>query len=108
MVAVRARQRGMSAQAAADLVGVGRRSVSRWHQRVVESEDLQDRPRAGRRPKLGSEHQTALIAQVQLASDATLAEHCDRWFATTGVRVSTATMSRALARAGWTRKKRRR
>ena len=38
-------------------------------------------------------------------ADATLADHCSWWHEATGVEVSTATMSRALTRLGWTRKK---
>ena len=37
--------------------------------------------------------------------DATLAEHCARWEREQGVRVSAATMSRALRRLGWPLKK---
>ena len=48
---------------------------------------------------------TSLVCAV--APDATLAEHCDRWVGDHGVRVSGATMQRAIARLGWTRKKRR-
>ena len=38
-------------------------------------------------------------------ADATLAEQCSWWREASGVQVSTATMSRALARLGCTRKK---
>ncbi|MEO7020301.1 MAG: hypothetical protein ABI234_09150 [Ktedonobacteraceae bacterium] len=37
--------------------------------------------------------------------DATRDEHCHLWEETHGQRVSTATMSRAITRLGWTRKK---
>lgn len=40
-------------------------------------------------------------------ADATLAEQCAWWQEVSGFEVSTATMSRALTRLGWTRKKRR-
>jgi transposase len=46
-----------------------------------------------------------LQAQVAAAPDATLAQHCARWEAAQGVRVSVATMSRALRRLGITLKK---
>jgi transposase len=39
-------------------------------------------------------------------ADATLAEQCSWWQEASGVQVSTATMSRALTRLGWSRKKR--
>ena len=46
-----------------------------------------------------------LPAQLAAHDKATLEQHCHLWEASHGVRVSTATMSRAIARLGWTRKK---
>ena len=45
------------------------------------------------------------IVQLQAHDDARLEDPCRRWEQTQGVRVSTATMSRAIKRMGWTRKK---
>jgi transposase len=42
---------------------------------------------------------------LDLYPDATLAEHCQIWEATQGVPVNSATMSRAIQRLNWTRKK---
>jgi len=47
-----------------------------------------------------------LLAQVAAVPDATLADHAVRWEAEQGVRLSVATMGRALRRAGVTLKKR--
>jgi hypothetical protein len=47
----------------------------------------------------------ALPGRLAALSDATLAGQCSWWREVSGVEVSTATMSRALARLGWTRKK---
>ena len=49
----------------------------------------------------------ALPERLSTHADATLSEQCAWWEQQSGVEVSTATMSRALARLGWTRKKRR-
>lgn len=49
----------------------------------------------------------ALPERLGTHADATLAEQCAWWAEQSGVEVSTATMSRALTRLGWTRKKRR-
>ena len=49
----------------------------------------------------------ALPERLAEHADATLAEQCAWWEETSGRRVSTATMSRALTQLGWTRKKRR-
>ena len=49
----------------------------------------------------------ALPELLAVRADATLAEHSSWWREVWGMQVSTATMSRALARRGPTRKKRR-
>src|SRR5690349_7951376 len=60
----------------------------------------------GRPAKKGSTLDAGLREQLQAYPDATLQEHCQRWEATHGVQVSSATMSRAMQRLGWPRKKR--
>jgi len=49
--------------------------------------------------------QTRLQPQLEAHPDATLEEHCRLWEAETGVKVSISTMSRAILRLRWTRKK---
>jgi hypothetical protein len=49
--------------------------------------------------------QVGLPSQLDAYPDATLAEHCKIWETTQGVQVSSATMSRAIQRLNWTRKK---
>ena len=49
----------------------------------------------------------ALPERLAECADATLADHCSWWHEVSGVEVSTATVSRALTRLGWSRKKRR-
>jgi transposase len=46
----------------------------------------------------------ALPERLSTHADATLSEQCAWWVEQAGVEVSTATMSRALTRLGWTRK----
>jgi transposase len=46
-----------------------------------------------------------LITQLEAHPDATLERHCHVFEQATGVRMSTNTMSRAIRRLGWTRKK---
>jgi len=48
----------------------------------------------------------ALPERLAERADAPLAEQCSWWREVSGVEVSTATMSRALTRLDWTRKKR--
>jgi transposase len=47
----------------------------------------------------------ALPERLREHADATLGEQCAWWREVSGIEVSTATMSRALTRLGWTRKK---
>jgi transposase len=96
---------GLSQAEAARLFGVGTATIERWRRRQRESGSLAPRPRPGRPRCIAPQHGAALTAQVHAHPDATLAEHCAQWEATQGVRVSEATMSRALARLGWPLKK---
>ena len=90
---------------AARLFGVSLSTVKRWRRRRQATGGVVAAPRPGRRRRVARDAEPALVAQVRADPDATLAEHCARWEETTGVRVSRATMSRALRRAGWPLKK---
>ena len=90
---------------AARLFGVSVSTIKRWRQRRQETGGVLASPRPGRRRRVARDAESALVAQVRAAPDATLAEHCTRWEETTGIPVSPATMSRALRRAGWPLKK---
>jgi transposase len=103
---LRALDAGLGQAEAARLFGVGTSTLKRWRRRRRETGSAGPDARPGRAPTIGPDRFVALEAQVRAASDATLAEHCDRWAEATGDRVSTATMSRALARLGWPLKKR--
>jgi transposase len=65
------------------------------------------RPKAtpGRPPKKRAHLEAGLTTQLQTHADATLEQHCDLWEQSQGERVSRWTMSRAIKRLGWTRKK---
>jgi transposase len=96
---------GLSQAEAARLFGVGTATIERWRRRQRESSSVAPRPRPGRPRRIAPRHIAALAAQVHGHPDATLAEHCARWEAVHGMRLSEATMSRALARLGWPLKK---
>ena len=103
---MRAVDAGLTQAAVAETFGVGRATVQRYvAQRRRGS--LVPRPFPGRAALIRPTQAAALGAQLDAAPDATLAEHCARWAGDHGVRVSVATMQRAIARLGWTRKKRR-
>src|SRR5829696_344548 len=95
---------GLPQAEAARLCGVGLSSIT-WRQRRHQTGSVTASARPGRWRRIGREAEETLVAQVQAAPDATLAEHCAAWGAKTGVDVSVATMSSALRRAGWPLKK---
>src|SRR5688500_15249996 len=97
---LRAIDAGLARAEAARRFGVAERTIRRWQRARREAGTVAPKPRPGRPPRLGPTAAPALAAQVGSAPDATLAEHRDRWAAATGVRVSAATRSRALARLG--------
>jgi transposase len=96
---------GMPRSEAARLFGVGRATVKRYLALRRETGGLAPRPRHGPPPIKTSALREALPARLEAAPDATLAEHCAWYAGAAGVRVSGATISRAIARLGWTRKK---
>jgi transposase len=97
---------GRPAAEVAQLFGVSRRTLRRWRQQRAAGQ-VAPKPRPGRPRRIGAGEEAALAGQVRARPDATLAEHCDAWAAARGVRVSPATMCRALARLGFPLKKRR-
>jgi transposase len=102
---LRAIDAGLARAEAARLFGVSERTLQRWQRRRRETGSPAPAPRPGRPPRLGGITASVLIAHLRATPDATLAAHCDRWAAATGVRVSPATMSRAVRRLDWTLKK---
>jgi transposase len=96
---------GMPRSEAARTFEVGRATVKRYLALRRATGALAPRPRAGPPPVTTAALRAALPARLRAAPDATLAEHCTWWEQQSGVRFSTATMSRLIARLGWTRKK---
>jgi transposase len=101
---VRAAEAGAPVAAVARTFGVGRATVERYLRRA-RAGALAPRTSPGRPARIGPAAWPALRAQLAATPDATLAEHAERWAADQGARVSVATMGRAIARLGWTRKK---
>jgi transposase len=97
---------GMTRSEAARVFGVGRATVKRYLALRRETGALTPRPRRGPPPIKTAPLSAALPARLAAAPDATLAEHCAWYEGASGVRVAGPTMSRVIARLGWTRKKR--
>ncbi len=91
------------------LFGVSVATVGRWLRRRRESGEVAPRPSPGRTPSIlrTAEERRALWRQLEENDEATLEEHRELWERARGVRVSVATMSRAIRRLGWTYKQRR-
>jgi transposase len=88
------------------LFGVSTAPVTRWRRRQRETGSLAESPRTGppRWKTVGLA--AALVSRLQRHPDATLDEHCAWWQDVSGIRISHATMSRAITRqGGWTREK---
>lgn len=102
---LRAQAAGLSAAEIERALGISRRTLARWRQRLAHNGSLAPGRSPGRPPKVPADQTDALRAQVAAAPDATLAEHCARWAAARGVRVSPAALSRLLAKLGLPLKK---
>jgi len=82
------------------------RSIKRWRHRQRERGHLAESPRPGQPGQKLPALRAGLLPHLEAHPDATLAELCQWWEETQGVRVSHATMSRVITRHfGWTRKK---
>ena len=102
--------RGLAREKISELFGVSRSTVKRWVKRRREGEDLEPKRSTGRKRRIlaTTEEKRVLWEQLQENDEATLERHCELWEERRGVRVSVATMSRAIReKLGWTLKKRR-
>ena len=90
----------------ARLLGIGRATVDRYVRQHQITGDLSPKPRPGAEPLIRPDQHPMLVAQLEATPDATLAEHCETWERTQGVRVSIDTMRRAIGRVDWRVKKR--
>jgi transposase len=93
---------GLPLAEAARLFRVCPSTIVRWRRRRCATGAATALPRPGRPPRLSPYHAAALRAQVAAAPDATLAQHGAPWATVHGVRVSVATMWRAIRRLGIT------
>ena len=80
-------------------------TITRWLRLQRETGGLAPKPVPGPVAVKTEAVMAALPERLVEHADATLAEQCSWWHEVAGVEVSTATMSRALTRLGWSRKK---
>ena len=97
---------GLSRTQAARRFQVGRATITTWVTLRRQSGSLAAQSPPGRPRTIGASDAEALWAQLDAQPAATLPEHVRLWTAQHPDQpLSTATMSRAIQRLGWTRKK---
>ena len=99
---------GLPRKEVARLFGVSLSTIKRYLKLRTHTGDVTPKPSPGRTPTIGKsgEQRGALGAQLEANGEATLERHCELWEERQGVKVSISTMSRAIRKLGWTRKKR--
>jgi transposase len=96
---------GKTQAPAAHLLKVSETTVKRYVRQRREKGHVRPKPLPGRPPTKRAALEATLQPQLEKQPDATLQEHCDTWEANAGIKVSISTMSRAIRRLRWTRKK---
>ena len=102
---VEALGRGTTKSEAARTFGVSRSSVKRYAKRNEEGRPLAPKKRPGLKPKLDEAARSLLEEDLEGRPAATLRQRREFLRAAAGVSVSGWTVSRALRRLGWSRKK---
>ncbi len=99
--------RGIPRKEVVRTFGVSMPTIERYLRRRREGLGLDPGRSPGRTPSICAsvEQRRALWAQLEENAEATLERHCELWETERKVRVSVATMSRAVRKLGWTFKK---
>jgi transposase len=97
--------RGATKSEAARSFGVSRSSVKRYAKLSEEGRPLVPKKRPGLKPKLGGAAESLLEGDLEGRPAATLRQRREFLRRACGVSVSESTVSRALKRMGWSRKK---
>ncbi len=97
--------RGMPREEIVRLLGVSAPTIRRYLRLRRQTGGIEPRPVPGPPARKGAALEAALPAQARVNPDLTLEEHCELFEEAHGVRVSTATMSRAFRRLGLPLKK---
>lgn len=100
-------ERGVPRREVSEMLGISISTISRYVKLKTSGEEIAPKPSPGRTSKILGElaHRRALWRQLERNDTATLEEHCEMFEQERGVRISVATMSRAVRRLGWTFKK---
>ena len=104
---LRAVDQGMPRSEIVRVLNVSAATIGRYLKRRREQGHVRPTAIPGRPSKKIQPLQAGLEEQLKTCPDATLAQHCEDWEQKQGMHVSRWSMSRAIKRMGWTRKKRR-
>jgi len=102
---VEALGRGTTKSEAARMFGVSRSSVRRYAKLAQEGRPLAPKKRPGLKPKLDEAARRLLEEELEERPAATLRQRREFLRVVAGLSVSESTVSRALGRLGWSRKK---
>ena len=97
---------GMSRAQAARTFQVSGSSIDRWRAQRSTLGHVRPKRSTGRPRRIAPSVETCLRAQLRASPDATLPEHVSTWTREQGASLSRWTMSRAIARLRFSRKKR--
>lgn len=101
------RENGETQARIGELLGMSISTVKRYLVRYAQTGSVAATVQGRMKPRLGSAELAVIEAQLETHDDWTLAQHAAAFAEHTGLRVSTMSISRAIRRLGWTRKKRR-
>jgi len=104
---LRAVDQGYPREEIIKLLGVSRATIKRYLKQRRETGSVAPKTIPGRTPKKLGLLPADLAAQLQAHDDLRVEDRCRVFEQTHGVHVSTTTMSQAIKRLGWRRKKRR-
>ena len=104
---IKAAKEGIPQEEIAKVFAISVSTIKRYLKQWRETTSLEARPIPGRPSKKLRALEEDVSQLLAAAPDGTLQDHCQNWQRQSGMSVSISTMSRAIRRAGWTRKKRR-
>ena len=102
---VASRREGKSLKWLVETFQVSISSVKRYIRQEAQTGNVAPIKQRHKQRQIQGDYEVQLAAQVARMDDATLEAHIEEWERTTGMRVSRATMCRALQRIRQTRKK---
>jgi len=100
-------ERGVPRREVSEFLGISLSTISRYVKLRACRSEIAPKPSPGRKTKILDSHlhKNSLWTQLEENDTATLEEHCRMFENGQGIRVSVATMSRAVRKLGWTFKK---